>query len=75
MGKNKNKSYTKEQINKDNRLGYIVSLGKTDPRVRPIELFPDFKHTQKKKLPTYLQSVGGIGKSRQKSVRWYPPDP
>ena len=45
MGKNKNKNYTKEQINKDNRSGYIVSLGKTDPRVRPIELFPDFKHT------------------------------
>ena len=45
MGKNKNKSYTKEQINKDNRLGYILSLGKTDPRVRPIELFPDLKHT------------------------------
>ena len=69
MGKNKNKSYTKEQINKDNRLGYIVSLGKTDPRVRPIELFPDFKHKLEKKLPTYLQSVGGIGKNRQKSVR------
>ena len=74
MGKNKNKSYTKEQINKDNRLGYIVSLGKTDPRVRPIELFPDFKHTKKK-----ITNVSSIRwwhwKEQKKSVRLYPPKP
>ena len=54
---------------------YIVSLGNNDLWVTPIEIFSDLKNSQKKKLPTYLQSVGGIGKSRQKSVRWYPPDP
>ena len=54
---------------------FIVPLGKNDPRVTPIEIFPDFKHTQKKKLPTYLQSVGGIGKSRQKLLYGNPFDP
>ena len=50
-----------------------MSLSKNDLWVTPIEIFSDIKNSKKKKLPTYLQSVGGIGKSRQKTVRWYLP--
>ena len=53
----------------------IVSLGENDLWVTPIEIFSDLKNSQKKKLPTYLQSVGGIGKSRQKLLYGNPFDP